>query len=59
MAGSEGEEAGERMICHCGHAQDEHGNDPMYPGGGSTSCAIEACDCIAFEENPEAQERAK
>lgn len=41
------------MTCHCGHVQDEHGNDPQYPG--STSCTIEGCECIAFEKNPEAE----
>lgn len=40
------------MTCHCGHVQDEHGDDPEYPG--STACSIEGCDCIAFEKNPEA-----
>lgn len=34
--------------CQCGHAEEEHGNDPDHPG--STSC--EECpegDCIAYE----------
>jgi hypothetical protein len=35
-------------ICHCGDALDEHGGDPKYPG--STSCTVEGCDCIAYEE---------
>lgn len=34
--------------CMCGHVADEHGGDPDYPG--STACAVEGCDCIAFEE---------
>ena len=38
--------------CHCGHVVDEHGGDPDYPG--STACNIEDCECIAFEENPDA-----
>lgn len=31
--------------CTCGHAQEEHGHDPQYPG--STSC--QECGCIAYE----------
>ncbi len=34
--------------CTCGHVADEHGGNPDYPG--STACAVEGCDCIAFEE---------
>jgi hypothetical protein len=33
------------LTCVCGHAVEEHGNDPVYPG--STSCV--ECDCIAYE----------
>lgn len=32
--------------CTCGHAPEEHGHDPEYPG--STSCT-ECEDCIAYE----------
>lgn len=32
--------------CTCGHAIEEHGNDPKYPG--STACS-ECSDCIAYE----------
>jgi len=38
-------------ICTCGHVYDEHGGDSKYPG--STSCLIDGCDCIAFEEGEE------
>jgi hypothetical protein len=41
--------------CHCGHVEDEHGGDPQYPG--STACQIEDCGCIAFEHDPQAQDR--
>lgn len=33
--------------CICGHARDDHGHDPEYPG--STACRDDDCDCIAFE----------
>jgi hypothetical protein len=34
--------------CVCGHAVEEHGNDPLYPG--STACSeCPEGDCIAFE----------
>lgn len=33
--------------CTCGHAVEEHGSDPKFPG--STSCT--ECDCIAYESN--------
>lgn len=36
-------------VCHCGHADDEHGHDPKHPG--STACTL--CDCIAFDEDPD------
>lgn len=46
-------------VCTCGHAEDEHGGDPAYPG--NTSCTgllhdeeIDQdvpCDCIAYEED--------
>lgn len=35
--------------CTCGHAPEEHGRDPKYPG--STACT--QCDCIAYDEAPE------
>lgn len=44
-------------VCVCGHALDQHGGDPKYPG--STACTGEVlssdgntdepCDCIAYE----------
>ncbi len=40
------------MTCCCGHVEDEHGDDPAYPG--STTCNVEDCDCAAFEEDPDA-----
>jgi hypothetical protein len=47
------------MICICGHNEDEHGNDPEYPG--STACRAivvydsedtedEPCECVVFED---------
>ena len=39
------------MTCHCGHAEDEHGLDDEFPG--STACAEDDCDCIAFESDGE------
>jgi hypothetical protein len=38
--------------CTCGHAIEEHGHDPKYPG--SMACTV--CDCIAYEaeENDDA-----
>ena len=38
----------EQKICTCGHVEDEHGHDEQYPG--STTCAIDGCDCISFED---------
>lgn len=35
------------MACECGHAIEEHGHDPKYPG--STACQVEGCECIAWE----------
>jgi hypothetical protein len=37
----------EPKACVCGHAEEEHGYDPKYPG--STACQVEDCDCIAYE----------
>lgn len=37
--------------CICGHAFEEHGHDPKYPG--STACT--ECSCIAFETDVYAQ----
>jgi len=34
------------VACTCGHAPEEHGGDPKYPG--STACT--ECDCIAYEQ---------
>lgn len=50
------------MACACGHAQEEHGGDPEYPG--SMACrfsdpkiaeeaGIEECDCAAFDGDDE------
>lgn len=40
------------MACMCGHAKEEHGHDPKYPG--STSCTECPDDgCLAFEEDEE------
>ena len=36
-----------KMNCDCGHAEDEHGQDPNYPGW--SACKIEWCECICFE----------
>jgi hypothetical protein len=33
--------------CACGHAHEEHGGDPKYPG--SSACQVEDCGCIAWE----------
>src|SRR5680860_455088 len=38
--------------CTCGHAPEEHGRDPEYPG--STSCT--ECDCAVYEADPDAVE---
>lgn len=35
------------VACACGHAPEEHGHVPGYPG--STACTVEGCDCIAYE----------
>lgn len=40
--------------CVCGDAKDEHGHDPEHPG--STACAVEGCDCIAYEADEDAEE---
>lgn len=37
--------------CVCGHAPEDHGRDPAYPG--STSCRECGDDCIAYESNPD------
>ena len=33
--------------CACGHAREDHGHDPEYPG--FTACTEDDCDCIAYE----------
>jgi hypothetical protein len=33
--------------CVCGHAEEEHGGDPEYPG--STACQEADCDCVCYE----------
>jgi len=35
------------MACMCGHAEEEHGHDPDYPG--SSACTVEDCDCVAYD----------
>lgn len=45
VVGSRGNSSSTGTSCTCGHAVEEHGNDPEYPG--STSCS--ECDCIAYE----------
>lgn len=42
--------------CACGHARDEHGGDPQYPG--STACSVFNCDCVAYESEDGANLRA-
>lgn len=45
------------MACTCGHAREEHGNNPDYPG--STACnECEDGECIAFEEDGEEDDGA-
>lgn len=39
--------------CICGHAPEEHGRDPAYPG--STACT-ECGDCVAYEANPDVED---
>lgn len=39
----------EPFPCQCGHAIEEHGDDPQDPG--STACT--ECDCIAYEADEE------
>lgn len=40
--------------CVCGDVEDEHGQDPEFPG--SSACSIEGCDCVAWEWNEEDEE---
>ena len=49
------------MACTCGHTEEEHGNDPKFPG--STACngdhgltREDPCQCIAYEEADEESE---
>jgi hypothetical protein len=39
------------MPCTCGHSPEEHDHsrDPEYPG--ATSCTVEGCDCVAYQED--------
>lgn len=41
------------LPCMCGHAIEEHGGDPKYPG--STACT--ECDCIAYEADESKEEQ--
>jgi hypothetical protein len=36
-----------KNTCNCGHALEEHGGDPAFPG--ATNCNVEECDCFAYE----------
>lgn len=40
--------------CTCGHAPEEHGQDPRHPG--STACVECGGDCIAYEADPQEDE---
>lgn len=40
------------MACTCGHAVEEHGGDPKYPG----AMACTECDCVAYEEADDDEE---
>lgn len=49
------------MACTCGHAEEEHGDDPEFPG--STACredlgltGDDPCPCLAFEDDGEDDE---
>ncbi len=35
--------------CVCGDVEDAHGGDSEFPG--STSCTIDGCECVAFEDD--------
>jgi len=37
------------MSCECGHAEEEHGPEPGYPG--STACHVDECNCLVFEDD--------
>lgn len=37
----------ENQRCECGHARDEHENDPQDPG--ASECKVTGCDCGMFE----------
>lgn len=43
--------------CVCGHAPEEHGGDPAFPG--STACGADlgagGCDCAVYEADPESE----
>ena len=39
--------------CACGHAIEEHGHDPCYPG--NTGCTI--CECLAYEADESAESK--
>lgn len=46
-------------VCVCGHALDQHGGDPVYPGSMACHGVVqsehvgqdEECDCIHYEED--------
>lgn len=44
----------ETRPCVCGHAIEEHGGDPKFPG--STACV--ECDCIAYEADDSEHDNA-
>lgn len=47
------------MSCVCSHSEEEHGNDPDYPGSDECYGTFEddgdeiPCECLGFEEDPE------
>lgn len=43
-----GNEASTGITCQCGHAVEEHGNDPEFPGSSACGECAEG-DCIAYE----------
>lgn len=44
-----GNEGSTGTACQCGHAVEEHGHDPDYPG--STACSeCPEGDCVAYED---------
>lgn len=44
MLNPDDDDADEVPVCECGHVRDEHSDL------GSQECAIEGCECVAFDE---------